>query len=249
VELSWTTFILEIVNFLVLVWILKRFLYKPVLNVIAKRRAQIEKTIADAHAVRDEANQLKAKYEERLSDWEAEKTRARDALRKDIDDERARLMQKLKTEMETEREKVRAIEEKRLEDSRRSYEETALAHGAAFTARLLSNLTDQALHEKLVHLAVEQLSQLPEERADLLRSEFENGHRDTKVASAFDLGEEDRASLEQRLHNVLGDAIHCEYVQDDRLKAGIRISIGSWILHANLEDELKSFAESAHERD
>ena len=38
-ELDWTTFILEIINFLVLVWILHRFLYQPVMNVIAQRRA------------------------------------------------------------------------------------------------------------------------------------------------------------------------------------------------------------------
>jgi len=47
-ELSWSTFLLEIINFLVLVWILKHFLYKPVLDVIARRRSGIEKTLADA---------------------------------------------------------------------------------------------------------------------------------------------------------------------------------------------------------
>ena len=40
-ELNWTTLILEIVNFLILVWILKHFLYRPVLRVIEERRAGI----------------------------------------------------------------------------------------------------------------------------------------------------------------------------------------------------------------
>ena len=51
-ELNWSTFILEIINFLVLIWILKRFLYKPVLDVIARRRAGIEKTLSDAREMR-----------------------------------------------------------------------------------------------------------------------------------------------------------------------------------------------------
>ena len=38
--LSWPTFILEIVNFLVLVWILKRFLYQPILQAIEERKAR-----------------------------------------------------------------------------------------------------------------------------------------------------------------------------------------------------------------
>lgn len=38
-QIDWTTFVLEIVNFLALVWLLKRFLYTPVLDVLARRRA------------------------------------------------------------------------------------------------------------------------------------------------------------------------------------------------------------------
>ena len=45
-QLDWSTFILEILNFLILVWILKRFLYKPILTMIAERKAAIEQTLA-----------------------------------------------------------------------------------------------------------------------------------------------------------------------------------------------------------
>jgi F-type H+-transporting ATPase subunit b len=41
-ELDWTTFALEIINFLALIWILKRFLYRPVLATLGQRRAGIE---------------------------------------------------------------------------------------------------------------------------------------------------------------------------------------------------------------
>ena len=41
-EFNWTTFSFEIINFLILVWILQRFLYKPVTNAIARRKAAIE---------------------------------------------------------------------------------------------------------------------------------------------------------------------------------------------------------------
>ena len=54
-ELDWSTFLLEIINFLILVWILKRFLYRPVLEVITRRREQVEKTLHEAHSLRAEA--------------------------------------------------------------------------------------------------------------------------------------------------------------------------------------------------
>ena len=65
-EVDWTTFALEIINFLILVWILKRFFYHPVLDVIARRRAGIEKEMADAKAVEEKARVLEQQYENRL---------------------------------------------------------------------------------------------------------------------------------------------------------------------------------------
>jgi len=80
-DLSWSTFVLEIINFLVLVWILKRFLYKPVLDVIARRRAGIEKSMADAEALHADAEKLQEQYEDRLAVWDQERLQARRVAR------------------------------------------------------------------------------------------------------------------------------------------------------------------------
>ena len=89
-ELSWSTFVLEIINFLALVWILKRFLYKPVLDIIARRRSAIEKTQADAATLMAAAEQLQDQYGGRLTEWERERQEARATLARELDDERAR---------------------------------------------------------------------------------------------------------------------------------------------------------------
>jgi F-type H+-transporting ATPase subunit b len=60
-QIDLTGFVLELINFTVLVWILHRFLYKPVLAAIDRRRAAVEKSLAEAKAARDEAGTLQAK--------------------------------------------------------------------------------------------------------------------------------------------------------------------------------------------
>ena len=94
-ELSWTTFILEIINFLVLVWILKRFFYKPVLDVIARRRAGIEKTMTDAQTLHTQAEKLQEQYEGRLADWDKERQQARESLARELETEHNRKMEEL----------------------------------------------------------------------------------------------------------------------------------------------------------
>ena len=65
-ELDWTTFLLEVINFLILVWLLKRFLYQPVLEVIGKRRQKIQAELLQAATTQDQASQLKEQYEKRI---------------------------------------------------------------------------------------------------------------------------------------------------------------------------------------
>lgn len=248
-ELSWTTFVLEIVNFLVLVWILKRFLYQPVLDVIARRKAAVEKTMSDAKSIEAEANKLKGQYEGRLSEADQERQQAREKLHKQIDEERKKQLDKVKSEVEAEREKRRAVDEKRLSDALRSQEETAVSQGAAFAARLLGEVADEHLHRKLVDLALAQLSQLSDEQAGSLRSAYDGAQGRARVSTAFDLPDDVRGALEARLREILSADVQFDYARDEQLKAGLRVVVGPWVLHANIQDELKAFAESVHESD
>ena len=96
-ELNWSTFILEIINFLVLVWILKHFFYKPVLEVIARRQAGIDKKLAEAKDLQASAEQLQSQYQGRLADWEQERQQARETLSQEVESERARKLSELQT--------------------------------------------------------------------------------------------------------------------------------------------------------
>ena len=61
-EVDWFTVIAQILNFLVLVWLLKRFLYKPVLNAIDEREKKIASELEDAAIHKAEARKEKEKF-------------------------------------------------------------------------------------------------------------------------------------------------------------------------------------------
>ena len=128
-ELNWTTFILELINFVVLIWILNRFLYRPVMNVIAQRKAAIQKTLSEAETTRSDAQALQSQYENRLTEWEQEREKARAQLRDEISAERNRLLDNLRAELDQEREKAAAVEQRRLKDFAQQAEATAIAQG------------------------------------------------------------------------------------------------------------------------
>jgi len=102
-DLDWTTFALEIINFLALIWILKRFLYRPVLATLAERRAGIEGSLNEARATEARAAALQSQFESRLADWEREKAAARSQFDAQMATEHARQMETLDRDLATER--------------------------------------------------------------------------------------------------------------------------------------------------
>jgi len=242
-ELSWSTFLLEIINFLVLVWILKRFLYRPVLDVIARRRAGIERTLSDAKALHDEAQALREQYEQRLTRWEDERQEGRAQLQHEIEEERARRMDELQDLLAREREKAQVIERRELAEALHRNQETALTHGARFASQLLEFASGPELETRLLELLLDEIGSLSTERLEALRDGIRKPASDVVISSAFPLADVQRARLTEALTTTLAMDVSPRYGEDPELLAGLCVSIGSWTLGANLRDELKGFAE------
>ncbi len=243
-ELSWPTFFLEMINFLVLVWILKRFVYKPVLEAVAQRKAVIDKSLADANSKEAGARALVEQYQNRLADWESEKEKLRAGVAEEISVQRAQLMAALDNALKQEREKARILEERRLNELENKAVEEGVAKGVQFTARLLARAASPELESRLVGLALEDLPLLSEEQIKALRSVSLEAGLQVKVTSAFPLAAPQRGVIVQKLKEVTQDRVAVEFTEDSGLLAGVRISVGPWVMHANLEDELEYFAEA-----
>jgi len=246
-DFDWSTFVLEIINFLVLVWILKHFLYRPILDVIKQRRADIEKEMADARRIATEADALKRQSEQNLAQWTLRKDAANVRLREELAAERERLMSELETSITKERERHRVLDEREQRNFQRGIEEQGIAQGASFAARLLGRVASPALETRLYALLLEDLRSMRKEDQAAVTDVAATPGLQLKVQSAFVLDAAKRAELEQTLSDVLGKVLPVEFLlieyrENPELLAGLQVSIGPWILHANLRDELQFFS-------
>jgi F-type H+-transporting ATPase subunit b len=246
VNLDWTTFLFEIVNFLILIWILQRFLYRPVQAVIRRRQEAITRTLSEARTSQAEADRAKEQYENRLAAWEREKAEARTRVAEEIESERTRRMATLQAELAREQERNRVLEARRAEDVRRRIEDEALNGAAAFGARLLTRVATPDLEAGLVEVFLDDLRGLPAEKREPLRAACrEDGARIT-VTTAYPLRTDQRSLLTAALGQLGDHGVVCEFAEDRALLAGLRVGVGPWVLRANLCDELRFFAEMSH---
>jgi len=246
-ELNWSTFLLEIINFLILVWILKRFLYKPILDVITRRQSDIEKSLNDAKALHNDAEVLQEQYKNRLAVWEQDQLAAETELKKEMEAERARQIEILQNSLKEEREKAQVIEAHQLKNQQQQNEKRALLQGAQFTTRLLTAVAGPELEQRLSALLMQELATLSSEQIKVLQAAGKKASEKIQITSAYPLDDTTRQLLEQSLSTALQVNGPFHYQQDKRLLAGLRINIGAWVLRTNLQDELKSFVDFAHD--
>jgi F-type H+-transporting ATPase subunit b len=244
-QIDTTSFILQLVNFVVLVWILHRFLYRPVLAAIDHRRAAIDKTMSDARSVREEAERLRGQFEGRLADWERERLKARSALETELTTLRSKGLADAAQAVERERDRLAALQAKQEADWKRDTEQRALDQAAAFAARLLERIADHALDERLVEVFADDLTGWPTEKIDPLAEAARATGGRVSVLSARPLPDAARARLARVLSERLRIECRPEYAVDEALVAGVSVTVGPWVLQANLRDELRVFSGGA----
>lgn len=245
-EFNLTTFILEIINFLILIWILQRLFYKPLLEVIAKRKQTIDQSLSEAKNLQQQAEQQCNLYENRQKLWEQEKQAALNALYQQIEVERRTQMDRLNADLEQEKQKAKVTLSRQQQELQQQVEKQALQNGARFAGILLKQSASPELETRLITLLVDHLTTMPEACRLCLQMLGTKKSVPVKITSAYPLTADIQQQLEQKLGSLINSPVNFQYHQDAELIAGLRIDIGAWVLNANLQHELIGFAEIAN---
>jgi F-type H+-transporting ATPase subunit b len=246
-EFNLSTFVFEIINFLILIWILQRLFYKPLLEVIERRKQFIDQSLNDAKNLKQQAEEQCNRYENRQKLWEEEKQASLTALHRQLEAERRAHLDRLNADLEQERQKANVLLSKQRRELQQQVEKQALLNGAKFAGMLLQQSAGPELEARLFTLLMDNLTTLPEACKLCLTMFGTKKSVPVKITSAYPLSVEMRQQLEQKLGALINSQINFQYHQDQLLIAGLRMDIGAWVLNVNLQHELTGFAEIANE--
>src|ERR1700722_5731095 len=97
-QIDWFTVAAQILNFLVFMWLLKRFLYKPILDAIAAREKNIADQLADANTKKAEAQKEQDDFKQKSDAFDKQKAELMSNAKKEADASRDRLLKEAQTE-------------------------------------------------------------------------------------------------------------------------------------------------------
>ncbi|CCU80027.1 ATP synthase B chain [Halanaerobium saccharolyticum subsp. saccharolyticum DSM 6643] len=145
-----TTMLWQLLNFFVLLYLLRKFLYSPIKEILDKRAAQINGDLDDAEARREEAKEIKAEYEEKLKNAHSE-------AQEIVDNAETRANKKAKNIINEAEEKAESLKAKKLEEIEQAKKEAAaelrdsIADYTVLAAnKLIREQLDEKKHQQMI---------------------------------------------------------------------------------------------------
>ena len=238
-EWNTTTFVFSILNFLILVGVLYKFLNKPLRKVVAERRAKIQEETDQAKRTLEEAGALRAENEATLRDFDAEKERmiaearaqAEEAAEHITSEARKQAaVQSTIAERDLARQKQEALE---------ALENDLVSLGLDLSRKTLQMLTDQDLEEKLLDRLASRLAEMRRDGETLALASKSGEPIDVDIARALSANEE--ARIAQLISESAGIACECAFHVDPDLVAGVRVRFENVIVESSIAGVLADF--------
>lgn len=219
--MSGFTLVFQIVNFVVLMALLRRFLFKPVLAMVKKRQQEIERAAAESARLQKEAVELRASAEKALAaaadaqgralaEARAQGERERAATLADTRREADALLEAGKRQLAAERDKTTDTVMKEAVDL-----------GVRLSRRLLTQVAAGPILESFLARLCETLEQLPDERKRALRADLDG--QDLVVATAPRLDEDAAKRWLAEIDTRLGTGARLRAIADESLLAGAEL--------------------------
>jgi F-type H+-transporting ATPase subunit b len=246
VHINWWTLALQTINVLVLVWLLSRFLYQPIVAAIAARQAAADKLLADAAAARVAATAQEATLKASTAAFAADTTRRRAEMQAGADADRAHLLDQAKQEVADLHQQAESAAVDERKRAVAALETQAATLAGQMAAKLLDRLPAAATTDAMFQALVDRLATLPDADRGRLATDS------LTVVTPAPLGDPDRARYGQALAAALPGLSAPVFAEDPALIAGCDLRNPHLVLRnswrADLDDLLHAVQEDSHAR-
>lgn len=235
--IDWFTVCAQVVNFLVLVWLLKKFLYGRILRAIDERESKIAANLAEAEAREKQAREQLALYQAKLQDFEQTHEAMLAQARAEADRQRAELLDKA-------REEVHSLETKWQEDLNRErhaflldLRRRAAMEILTIARRTVADLAGTDIQQCAIRVFLERFRSLDSDA----RKHFAQG--ELFIRSPFELSDATRAEIQRTIETELEKPVSLTFERAPEMGLGLELRGNGWRVGWNSESYLEALEE------
>jgi F-type H+-transporting ATPase subunit b len=245
--IDWFTVGAQALNFLILVWLMKRYLYKPVLNAIDAREKLVAAELADAAAKKAEAQKDRDEFQHRNEEFDKQRAALLTKATDEAHAESVRLLdeaRKAADALSAKRQEALIAEAQNLSQaiSRRTRDEVF-----AITRKALTDLATVSLEERMGEVFTRRLHALNGQAKECVAGALRTSSGPALVRSTFDLPVEQRAAIQNALNETFSSEVRVQFETAPDLVAGVELTTNGQKVAWSIADYLVSMDKSVSE--
>ncbi len=243
-QINWFTVIAQVLNFLLLVWLLKRFLYKPILKAIAEREGKIASQIKDAEAKDTLAKKEQAEFSKKNETFDKQKKGLMDKAVAETNEERDKLLEAARNDATELRSKLEKALNEMQENLNLDIAQKTQQEVFAIARKTLNDLASASLEEQAANLFIKRINELNKEEKKQFADAFKSGSNPVLVQSAFDLSEKQQTGIKSTVAKILGPETNFLFKTAPGLISGIELTSNGYKLAWSISEYLNSLQKS-----
>jgi F-type H+-transporting ATPase subunit b len=242
--INWFTLVAQIINFLILLWLLNKFLYKPVLKALDERETRIASIISDAESVKLNAMKELDEYSEKNVAIDKEKDSIIQASRLTAEEERIKIIDNAKNTAHLLIDKQNTLLTEERDTFYRNASDELISQIIQITEKSISDLSDIELESHLIKKGIDNIKHITDKEQMTISNLLQMCENTIRVRTSQPLDSERLSQLQESLSNVFGPAIALHYEHAPDLLCGIELIIDTYKLSWNAHDYIqKAFTE------
>jgi len=240
--IDWFTVGAQVLNFLILVWLLKRFLYKPILNAIDAREKAIATELSNADIKKTDAQKEHDEYQKKSEAFDKERGSLLEKAKQDAQSEHDRLIGEAKKDSED----VRAKEAGALksDQARLSAEITHLSQVEVFaiTRKALGDLATVSLEERIGEVFTRRLYEMDGKSRDTMGQALRTSSVPGLIRSVFEMPEQQKSAIRNAVNETFSVDAHLRFEIAGDSICGIELSANGQKIGWNVTEYLAALS-------
>lgn len=220
---DWFTVIAQIVNFLILVALLKHFLYDRIIRAMDNREQKIRSRLEEAEYKRKEADNEAESYRRKNEELEKKRNEMLAEAREEADRRLKALTREAREQVDQSRRRWQESLEKEKVVFLRDLKQLAAREVVALSRKTLKDMAEADLEERMAEVFVTKIKELKKEDKDALRQAVENGENKAVVRSGFEISEAGRQKITKAVREEITEGAEITYDTDPELIMGLEL--------------------------
>jgi len=247
-HIDWFVLFCQIFNFLLLMYLLKRFLYGRIIKAMDDREAKIAARFAEAEELKVKANEAAELYEKRNQMLSETKDKMLNEATMAADAKRKELMEKVRVEVDAVKTRWQDMLVREKDAFFYDLRQRAAKQLYATARKALRDLADADLEERIVDEFLRRVQALDEEKSVQMRKAISGGGNNVIIQSAFGISVSTQTQIEETLKKQITNGFTIRYLEQPDIVSGIEMRVNghkiAWSLNEYLETLVESLTET-----